>query len=94
MRPERGRAQRAVQPDDDRPGVGDDVQNASTVWPLSVRPDASTIVPETISGRRMPAASCAASTPKIAALPLSVSKIVSMRRMSAPPSIRPSAASW
>jgi len=71
-----------------------DVQNASTVWPLSVRPDASTIVPLTISGSSTPAAACAAWTPKIAALPLSVSKIVSTRRMSAPPSMSPSAASW
>ena len=52
VRPERGGAERAVEPDDASAARGAiDVQNASTVWPLSVRPDASTIVPLTISGR-------------------------------------------
>ena len=71
-----------------------DVQNASTVWPESVRPEASVIVPEMISGTRSPSASKAASTPKIAALALSVSKIVSMTSRSAPPATSPSADSW
>ena len=66
-------------------------QNASTVWPDSVRPDASTMVPEMISGSRSPSSSNSDSTAKIAAFALSVSKIVSMRRMSAPPSTRPAA---
>ena len=66
-------------------------QNASTVWPLSVRPLASVIVPEMTSGSRTPVASNASSSPTIAAFALSVSKIVSTSRMSAPPAIRPSA---
>ena len=69
-------------------------QNASTVWPESVRPDASTMVPEMISGTCRPSSSKSACTAKMAALALSVSKIVSMSRMSAPPSSRPAAASW
>ena len=68
-------------------------QKASTVWPESVRPDASTIVPEMTSGRRSPISSNRAWTAKMAALALSVSKIVSMSRMSAPPSMSPAAAS-
>ena len=60
-------------------------QKAPTVWPDSVRPDWSVMVPLTITGRREPSSSKSASTAKMAALPLSVSKIVSMSRMSAPP---------
>ena len=71
-----------------------DVQNASTVWPESVRPEASVIVPEMITGTRSASESKAASTPKIAALALSVSKMVSMTSRSAPPEISPSADSW
>ena len=71
-----------------------DVQNASTVWPESVRPEASVIVPEMISGTRSLRASKAASTPKMAALALSVSKMVSMTSRSAPPAMSPSADSW
>ena len=66
-------------------------QNASTVWPDSVRPEASTIVPEMISGSRSPSSSNSDSTAKIAALALSVSKIVSISRRSAPPSTSPAA---
>ncbi len=66
-------------------------QNASTVWPDRVRPDASTIVPEMISGSRKPSSSNSDWTAKVAALALSVSKIVSIRRRSAPPSISPAA---
>ena len=67
-------------------------QNASAVWPESVRPLASVIVPEIITGSRMPelrrtAPRCA----KSAALALSVSKMVSTRSRSAPPSTRPRA---
>ena len=68
-------------------------QNASTVCPDNVRPEASTIVPEMITGSRSPSSSNSDSTAKIAALAFSVSKIVSMSRMSAPPSTRPAAAS-
>ena len=66
-------------------------QNASTVWPERVRPEASTIVPLMISGTRSPSSSNSDSTAKIAAFALSVSKIVSMSRRSAPPSTRPAA---
>ncbi|CFN70886.1 Uncharacterised protein [Bordetella pertussis] len=64
-------------------------QNASTVWPDRMRPDASVTVPEIITGRRTPRASNASSTAKMAALALSVSKMVSIRTMSMPPSSRP-----
>jgi hypothetical protein len=69
------------------------IQNASVTWPLSVRPLASVIVPLIITGTRacVPAKTC--SIAKIAALALSVSKIVSTSRMSAPPSSSPRAAS-
>ena len=65
-------------------------QKADGVWPDSVRPERSVIVPEIITGRRTPLASKRSSQAKIAALAFSVSKIVSMRMMSAPPSISPS----
>ena len=68
-------------------------QKASTVWPERVRPEASTMVPEMTSGSRSPSSSKRACTAKMAALALSVSKIVSMSRMSAPPSTSPAAAS-
>ncbi len=51
------------------------------------------MVPDTITGSRVPAAAKASSRAKIAAFALRVSKIVSMSRMSAPPAIWPSAAS-
>ncbi len=61
------------------------VQNASIVWPLSVRPDRSTIVALIQSG------SCGATerAATIAAFAFSVSKIVSIRRRSTPPSASP-----
>ena len=59
-----------------------DVQNASTVWPERLRPLRSTAVNEIQSGS-CGAASCAAT---IAAFAFSVSKIVSISRMSTPPS--------
>ncbi len=68
-------------------------QKASSVWPDSVRPEASTIVPLITTGIRVPRASNVSSIAKIAALALSVSKIVSTRRRSAPPATWPSAAS-
>ncbi len=64
-------------------------QNASGVWPESVRPDWSVIVPEIITGSRCPLASNTLSIAKSAALAFSVSKIVSTRRRSTPPSTRP-----
>ena len=68
-------------------------QKASVTWPDSVRPDASVIVPETTTGQRRPCSSKSVSTAKIAALALSVSKIVSMKMRSLPPSTSPRAAS-
>ena len=59
-------------------------QNASSVWPESVRPERSTIVTEIQSGSSG-ATSCAAA---IAAFAFSVSKIVSTSRKSTPPSRR------
>ena len=67
------------------------VQNASSVWPDSVRPEASTIVPLTITGMRQPSASNVSSMAKIAAFALRVSKIVSTSSRSAPPLTWPSA---
>ncbi len=61
-------------------------QNASGVWPDSVRPEASVIVPEIMTGRRSPHSSKNSSMAKSAAFAFSVSKIVSTRRMSTPPS--------
>ena len=68
-------------------------QNASVVWPESVRPLASVIVPEIQTGHRRSCSSKRVSSAKIAALALRVSKIVSTRSRSAPPSTRPRASS-
>ena len=68
-------------------------QNASVTWPDRVRPDASVMVPETITGHRRSRSSKRVSRAKIAALALSVSKIVSTSSRSAPPSTRPEACS-
>ena len=64
-------------------------QKAVGVWPDSVRPERSVIVPEIITGSRTPVSAKTSSQAKIAALAFSVSKIVSIRMRSAPPSIRP-----
>ena len=64
-------------------------QNASVVWPESVRPERSVIVPEIMTGRSIPFSAKTSLVAKIAALAFRVSKIVSIRMMSAPPSIRP-----
>ena len=69
------------------------VQKASRVWPDSVRPEASTIVPEITTGRRKPRSSNSPPIAKIAALALRVSKMVSTSSRSAPPATCPSAAS-
>jgi hypothetical protein len=60
-------------------------QKASVVCPESVRPEASVMVPETITGSRRPISSNTLSTAYIAALAFSVSNTVSMSRRSEPP---------
>ena len=62
-------------------------QNASLVWPDNVRPEASVIVPEIMTGNVTPAALKQRLIANIAAFALSVSKIVSTIRKSTPPSI-------
>ena len=62
-----------------------EAQNASTVWPDSVRPERSTIVTEIQSGSSGATSRAAA----IAAFAFSVSKIVSIRSRSTPPSRSP-----
>ena len=64
-------------------------QNASAVCPESVRPLASTIVPEIMTGSRNPSRSNSDSMANSAAFALRVSKMVSTSRRSAPPSTRP-----
>ena len=55
-------------------------QNASVVWPESVRPEASVIVPEMMTGSSTPRSSNTPATAKIAALAFSVSKTVSIEQ--------------
>ena len=64
-------------------------QKASVVWPESVRPLASVIVPEIMIGTRMLCLSKYRSIAHNAALQLSVSNTVSTNNRSAPPSSRP-----
>ena len=64
-------------------------QKAVGVWPERVRPERSVMVPEIIIGRRTPFSAKTSSPAKIAALAFSVSKIVSIRIRSAPPSTSP-----
>ena len=61
-------------------------QKASSVCPESVRPLPSVTVTEIMSGMRTPRAAKTSSMATIAALALSVSKMVSMRSRSTPPS--------
>lgn len=68
-------------------------QKASVVWPDRVRPEASVMVPEIMIGSSTPSSSNTPWTANIAALALRVSKMVSIRIRSAPPSIRPRVAS-
>ena len=68
-------------------------QKASTVWPVSVRPEASVMVPEMSRGTREPRASKASSIATSAALRTSASKTVSQSRQSAPASSRASTCS-
>jgi hypothetical protein len=51
-------------------------QNAVTVWPLRMRPEASVTVPLMMMGRRSPLCSKNSSMANRAALALSVSKMV------------------
>lgn len=69
------------------------IANASGVCPLSVRPEASVIVPDSMTGSVFPVRAKASSQANSAALAFSVSNTVSSSSRSAPPSIRPSAAS-
>ena len=64
-------------------------QNAVGVWPERVRPERSVIVPEIMTGSRTPRSAKTSCVATIAALAFSVSKIVSIRMISAPPSTRP-----
>ena len=66
-----------------------ETQNASMVWPDSVRPLRSVIVTESISGSSTPCSSNTSWTATIAALAFSVSKIVSMISRWQPPSSSP-----
>ena len=68
-------------------------QNASVTWPDRVRPDASVMVPEMMTGQRRPRSSKRVSRAKMAALALRVSKMVSTSSRSAPPSTSPLACS-
>ena len=68
-------------------------QNASVTCPDSVRPEASVIVPLMMIGHSRPRSSNSVRQAKIAALALSVSKMVSISSTSAPPSTRPFACS-
>jgi hypothetical protein len=68
-------------------------QNAAGVCPDKSRPERSVMVPEIITGTLVPRASMTSAIAAIAALALSVSKIVSIRRRSAAPASRPSACS-
>ena len=66
-----------------------ELQKAATVCPDKVRPLRSVMVPDIIRGRRSCFSSKQRWIAKIAALALRVSNAVSMRIMSAPPSISP-----
>ena len=66
-----------------------EIQKASGVWPESVLPLASVMVPLTITGKRCPRLSSSSSIPNSAALALRVSKTVSTKSKSTPPSKRP-----
>ncbi len=69
------------------------IWSAPVTCPDRVRPDASVMVPEIITGHRRSRCSNNDSNAKTAALAFSVSKMVSTIRMSAPPSTNPVACS-
>ena len=64
-------------------------QKASIIWPVSVRPLASVMVPDIMMGRVTPSSSKHSSIAKIAAFAFSESVIVSISRRSAPPLMSP-----
>ena len=71
-----------------------EMQNASAVWPVSVRPLVSTMVPEIHTGRSGVPRRCSSSrTANTAAFEFSGSKMVSISSRSAPPSSSASASS-
>ena len=70
-----------------------EAQKASTVWPERLRPERSVSVIEIISGSSRPSACSASKAAMIADLAFSVSKMVSMRMKSTPPSTRASTCS-
>jgi hypothetical protein len=71
-----------------------EIQAASSVCPERVRPLRSVMVREARTGTRIPVSSKACWMAKRAALRFSVSKVVSGRSRSTPPSRSPRAASW
>ena len=73
-------------PTENRSACAVEMAKASGVWPDSVRPLASVMVPESMIGARRPTAVNASSHANSAAFALSVSKTVSMRTRSTPPS--------
>ena len=75
-------------------GYGEsEARKASTVCPLSVRPARSLTVRLTMMGKSTPCFLITARAASIIALQLSVSKMVSMRITSTPPSTSPSTCS-
>ncbi len=78
-----------MSPTDNRGACDTEIKNASRVCPDRVRPLASVMVPETISGSCVPVSPKTDSAANSAALQLSVSNTVSIRIRSAPPSISP-----
>ena len=68
-------------------------KNASQVWPDRVRPLASVIVPETMIGKGSSQAELTRCTAAIAAFAFNVSNTVSIKKISMPPAMSPSAAS-
>ncbi len=64
-------------------------QKAVGVWPERVRPERSVMVPEIMIGSSRPFSAKISRAAKIAALAFRVSKIVSIRIRSAPPSTSP-----
>ena len=78
-------AERTVEPDRHRRGVTHRVPERGRRLPDRSRPERSVMVPEIITGTLVPRASMTSAIAAIAALALSVSKIVSISRMSAPP---------
>jgi hypothetical protein len=70
-----------------------EVRNASTVWPLRIRPERSVTVPETMRGTLLPDFWKSSEMAAIAAFAFNVSKMVSTISRSTPPSISAAACS-